>query len=686
MILIETGEQTEHAFMQAVVFAEQLGAAGFEPVLNGRAVDPDIRASARFHALPYLRDLRDVSVTHLIIIGADGVQTETLNRLRRLGLGPETSVTAFGHFEDPQAEISAATKLSYALGLKPRIVSLDDTPKITAGKSICPCFGAKVPTKPMPFTKNQVNVTVMAPDTEEIEELSGIQFLTTARDINALVYMSGQQKTEWLRSYAPGAHVFGYSEIGPAALSSMSDVLVLTGPVGNNFNLLCLLNNHLVSGSAIIDCTPDGAFAAAGLPVNRGPADPAYLQMYLKDTIIPNLDGILGASKNKAGLSDILIDAFFSDMPKAKTPGTKQPSEQSAVHFMPTNGNGLGHAQRCVLIAQELRNLNVDSHFFAFPSCLPLITHAGFDSTPLVPRSPTHSAIEANDLANHGRLRSAVAPGDVFAFDGGYIFDSVIRSTVEHRLKSVWIRRGLWRADQDNRIPLDREKYFARVIVPLEGLDALNSQLSSGSHIHTVGPIVRQVAASEASKEALHNALAKEFGTDFEKLVVTMLGSGVSHDLSANVQTVCAALERQEDCLNLIVVWPSSVVPAERYAWSRSKVVQTKQASFLAAHADFIVTATGYNSFHEALYNGVPAIFVPQEAPILDDQKLRAETAEKLGLAAMVPASKLSQLDREVRRFANGDQPKQIRAALQAFALPEPGNRRAAELLGEMVD
>jgi len=61
-----------------------------------------------------------------------------------------------------------------------------------------------------------------------------------------------------------------------------------------------------------------------------------------------------------------------------------------------------------------------------------------------------------------------------------------------------------------------------------------------------------------------------------------MLGSGVVHDMSANIQTICNAVEHRSDCLNLIVVWPSSIVPPERYSWGRSKVVQTMNASWLA--------------------------------------------------------------------------------------------------------
>ncbi len=685
MILIETGEQTERAFMQAAVFADQLSAAGFAPVLDGENVPPDVRSSARFHALPYLRSLDSVDISLVIVIGAQVHETDALNRLRRLNLGPKVEVMAFGHFETPQDQISAISRLTYATGRSPVIKAFEDFPGLAAGNSICPCFGIDIPKEDMPHLRGKQNVTIIVSDVEDPAALNGLQFLTTSRAFNALVYMSGLQKTEWLRQYPPGGHIYGISEIGPTSLTKMSNILILTGPIGNNQNALCLLNNHLLSGAAIVDATPDGAFEAAGLPVHRGPSELAYLQIYLTETILPNLNGIIETNRSRGTHLGHPLVQFFQDLPKAAKAKPQKSKRKPKVYFMPTNGNGLGHAQRCVLIGEELKATKVDPSFFAFPSCLPMINRAGFSGIPLVPRSNEHEAPEANDLANYARIRNTLGKDDVLVFDGGYVFDSVTKSTVEHNLNSVWIRRGLWRASQDNRIPMDREKYFARVIVPKEGFEELNAGLSAGSHIHTVGPIVRQVKSTAASNKKLRATLAKEFGFDFKKLVVTMLGSGASHDLSANIQTVCNAMEHRDDCLNLIVVWPSAVVPAERYAWSRSKVVKTQQASWIAAHADFVVTATGYNSFHEALYNKVPAIFIPQEAQILDDQEMRAEAAAKLGVAAHIPAGKLGALDRELRRFIDGGKADEVRSTLVKLELPEPGNARAAELIAEMV-
>ncbi len=684
MILVTTGEASEGAFQQAIVFADQLTAAGFAAVIDGVHIPQSASASTIFQGFPYLRDIESAELTHVIVLGLDAEDLGHLDRLRRLELSPSVQVIGFGNFETPGQETDAMAQLSYASGGSPKLINLHELPDIQAGRSICPCFGVDVTGAAPAFLRAQPTVAIVIDDLEPRSAISDLQNLISSRKFTALAYMSGKDKTRWLNNCPPGDHIYQYSEVTPATMAKMSKVLVLTSSIEKNQIAKCLLNNQLVSGGAIIDATVDGLFEAAGLPVQRGPSDLAYLPAYLDQMILPNLEGISQATRSASITLGISLTEYLSDLPKCED--TPDQSPAPSIKFMPTNGHGLGHAQRCVLIGEALKEQAQDASFLAFPSCLPMITKGGFDATPLLPRSELHKDSAANDLANFARIRASMEARDVFIFDGGYVFDSVYRTIVERDLKAIWLRRGLWPRGQDNTRTLDREKYFTRVIEPLEAFDALNSNLSSGSHIHKVGPITRQVTATPKSKEQLFAALRKQFDMPFEKLVVTMLGSGVLHDLSANVQTVCSAVEHDPTCLNLIVVWPSAVVPAQRYAWNQSKVVKTMRAGWLAAHADFVVSAVGYNSFHEAMYNSVPAIFVPQVDTMLDDQEARAEAATDKGLASLILPSQLSQLDREVRQFLNRGKADEIREAFKSHEFPELGNAKAAKLIGELVE
>ena len=106
----------------------------------------------------------------------------------------------------------------------------------------------------------------------------------------------------------------------------------------------------------------------------------------------------------------------------------------------------------------------------------------------------------------------------------------------------------------------------------------------------------------------------------------------------------------------------------------------------LAAAADLVVTAAGYNSFHEALYNRVPAIFVPQMSAFMDDQRARARAACDRGLAAMVEANELMTLERLVvpasrRRRGRGA----CAPGWPPPSCPSPAPQRAAQLIEELA-
>ena len=302
---------------------------------------------------------------------------------------------------------------------------------------------------------------------------------------------------------------------------------------------------------------------------------------------------------------------------------------------------------------------------------------------PLIARSALHAQAHENDLANYLRLRALANDARALVFDGGYIFDSVYRTILDNGVTGIWIRRGLWRSEQDNAVALDREKAFSRVIVPTEAFEELNVPYSFGAHVRNTGPIVQRVALDAARRAALRADLAVRYGLSFDRLVITKLGAGVAADRAAQIQAICGILERRADVLHLVVVWPTAALEPGWFNWSRSRVVTTLHAATLAAAADLCVSAAGYNSFHELLYSGVPTIFMPQEAPFMDDQRARAVAARERGLAGLVQPHELMTLEREIGRFIDGGEGSEVRRRLAALDLPPLGNAEAAAMIEE---
>lgn len=205
--------------------------------------------------------------------------------------------------------------------------------------------------------------------------------------------------------------------------------------------------------------------------------------------------------------------------------------------------------------------------------------------------------------------------------------------------------------------------------MPEEAFPELNRDMSFGSHLHKVGPIVSDRPGREAG--SVRNSLRDRLGREFSQLVVTMLGGGVAADRTAQLQLLSALFERRPGCLHLILIWPGSTIHPGLYGWKTRSSAQTRNAAGIAAAADLTVTAAGYNLYHEVLYHRLPAIFVPQMAGFMDDQERRAQAASERGLAVTVAADDLLLLEREVAAFLDGGKGQELRRAL-ASARPSP--------------
>jgi hypothetical protein len=693
MLLCETAGATPQDIEDLAVFVSQTRASGAEARIDvGTVADAGLTRNARFDIAPYLVDGPPVAAARIVVTAAHAIGEERLIRLRRLaGDGPR-ACTAIGAFPSRQAVIGLRAKLSYVFGVDPDVIELDEGP---GGLARCgsPVFGvargggrAGLP-----------RLLLVAPDLTQAAEARALKALALLPAVSVAVLTDGESKQAWLDAHGHGIAFYHYGEALPAGIARRVDLCVLFAALPTSYRVQSLVANLAVSGVALVDATERHEVAAALDAFVPGPPGIASLGPFLTDRILPNLARIEAqvrashtAERFAAGpLLDRLGVGRASPAERARAAltlrrgGEATPPRQVA--FMPTNGIGLGHAQRCTQIAAALEPGRTSAVFAAFPGCMRLVMSRGFDVVPLVGRSPLHAHPWENDLPNYLRLRALAAGSAAIVFDGGYVFDSVYRTVVETGAPSVWIRRGLWQASQDNSVALDREKAFARVVVPGEAFEELNAGYSRGEHLRPVGPIVTPVRLDMGERRALRERLAERFGRSFERLVVTMLGAGVAADRSAQIQAMSAMMERREDVLHLVVVWPSSVLRPAWFGWRNTRIVRTHRAHVLAAAADFWVSAAGYNSFLEAMYGAIPSIFIPQMGPFMDDQRRRAAAAVERGLAAMVEPTDLVALDRLVDRFLGGGGVEALMTRLVQAELPAPGVSEAARVVEEVA-
>jgi UDP:flavonoid glycosyltransferase YjiC (YdhE family) len=681
MILVEAGRMSERAFDAKVQFATTLSCRGHPVVLDEQTAPDRFDRSLKYEAAPFLACLDDIDITRVVMIGADDLDDDILARLRALGLPSGLPVVGLGHFSDRQSSVHARTRLAYALGREPTMVDLSDRQwGPLAAEGILPMTAVPSGKAPVPDGPPEVFAFLPAEWLEEPHLPTLLAALANMPAFRLSIVTPSPGKDRLKETRHSSLNVYGYSELGPRLFARRADIAVFFGDGVPGERMAAFAMEMMASGKVVIDGTAQGALVATGAPAMRGPEAITALPGFLDLAVLPNLAEIGRSSAQSDWIAARHIRRLevAIGLDEIRSPGADPAPDSGRIVFVPTNGSGLGHAQRCALVASDLSDRS-RAVFSAFPSCVELIRRRGFPCLPLVQKSDGHPEEYANDIVNYLRLRRTLRPEDHLVFDGGYVFDSIYRTIHETGCRATWIRRGLWQPGQVAGANTERERAFRDVLVPGEAFEELNIDYSRGTHVHRVGPIVQPTPGSAPAD--VRRRLAETLDTEFDTLVVTMLGGGVASDRTAQIQTISALLDRRPRCLHLVVVWPNSRVSPGHYGWPGTRVVRTHNSLALAAAADLVVSAAGYNSFHELLYHGIPTIFIPQVAPYLDDQERRARAASERGLAETVLSHELLRLDRAITPFLDGGEGEAMRNRLRDHVLPEPGNRVAARLI-----
>jgi hypothetical protein len=677
MILLDCGRQDENAATAVLILASQLAARGHDVCIDDRGLPGSLDRRGKYEAARFASDRTEVSPSLRLVIGAENLGDDLLGRLRA---DPDLRTVAVGRFGGPQAEISARSKIAYATGRPPEVVDLNDLlgPPLLAD-AIGPLAAPVAALPPQPRNRPRLMLLIPAEVLNEPDVAGHLSALGGDPRFDLYVVLIGagyDMPIDWLRQTHP---VLSHADLSPTAMAGRADAIALFGGVTDE-RVAAILAEAFGALKPVLDCTEASVLVSAGAPAVQGPDQLAALATYFRQTVQPNLTDIGTFMRKSAWLErrDLArLEAVLGIGAGSPDPCRSPPRTV----FLPTNGVGLGHAQRALQIAEAMDAAEVRT-FLAFPSCIPLIREAGFACLPLVQKSPHHADEYANDVLNYRRLDRFLRPGDRLVFDGGYVFDSIWRSIIEKNLTAVWVRRGLWQAGQATIRTRERELVFSRVLVPDEAFEELNDTPRWGGRVDHVGPIVRQACAARSVQR---QDLLDRLQSSANELVVSMLGGGAAADRAAQLQTLCNIFERRDAALHLILAWPGSVVPAGLFGWKNSRVVYTRRALDLCRIADLVVSAAGYNSFHEILYHRIAAIFMPQMAPFMDDQERRARAASDRGLAETVNADELFRLEREIVAFLDGGKAQRIRERLSGLTLPEPGTAAAAALISQTV-
>ncbi len=303
------------------------------------------------------------------------------------------------------------------------------------------------------------------------------------------------------------------------------------------------------------------------------------------------------------------------------------------VAFYPTNGVGLGHVTRLLAIARRLPSA-YEPVFLTPCHALAVIEHAGYRAEYVPEPGHDETAPADHHAAMAPRLLAMLRHYDPAAivFDGNVPRDSLLAACAELDAPLAWVRRGMWRADPGLARHLAHGLSFDAVLEPSEAAAAMDRGVTANA---PDGPVPVPPVMLLDRSELLPKAEARAaLGLDPARpAVLIQLGAGNNNDIDRVLDHVVAA-RRRFDLQLVVAEWLIQEAPVRR------RGLRYLSAFPNARHFrafDFAISAAGYNSFHELLHHGVPAIFVPNDHQKVDDQRARAEWAEARGAAICVP-------------------------------------------------
>lgn len=303
---------------------------------------------------------------------------------------------------------------------------------------------------------------------------------------------------------------------------------------------------------------------------------------------------------------------------------TGRPDRRNRVLFILPGGAGLGHISRSLAVADALQGTACD--FLVYNDAAYIAADAGHrvyhrqSATQLNVDSDAWRQWETAALAGYlARERPAAVIVDASHIDP-YIIEALAQPGAENT-QLVWIRREMWRSDR--QAAWGAYAAFADlVIVPGELSQPEPPQRPALPPCHDVAPIVFKGPHPYRTRRQLRRALGLKRGP---ACLVSLGGwnSALPREL------IASAAEQAR----VQMIWAESPLATASAVGPSPGATLYPMSAYLGAF-DGVISAAGYNSFHELMlgFDG-PVLFLPVDQRGLDDQVGRAGFAAQSGLA-----------------------------------------------------
>jgi UDP:flavonoid glycosyltransferase YjiC (YdhE family)/glycosyltransferase involved in cell wall biosynthesis len=357
--------------------------------------------------------------------------------------------------------------------------------------------------------------------------------------------------------------------------------------------------------------------------------------------------------------------------------------KEKRVLFLGTNGAGLGHLTRLMAMARRAPD-DIEPLFMTLSQGMPIVKREGFFAEYMPSRG--YLDVPAKQWNEHffRRLLEVVRTYDpiVIVFDGTLPYKGLVDTHREESHRGyVWCRRAMWQPGKGSR-NMERGSFFDMVIEPGEFAadDDEGITVCDRMNATCVDPIVFLDEEELLDREEAR----REMGLSGEHVsILVQLGAGNIDDISSPVSMIAKRFAR-EDRTDVAVL--TSVIADQDLDFPAGiRTVRAYPVSRYYRAFDVVVSAAGYNSYHELLGFGIPSIFVPNLQTSLDSQVTRARYVEKVGAGICLDVVDEERVDVAVRRMLDDEVREEMRIQARSRFAGRNGAREAMIAIAELA-
>ena len=330
----------------------------------------------------------------------------------------------------------------------------------------------------------------------------------------------------------------------------------------------------------------------------------------------------------------------------------EQPPQTRTVLFFSDNGVGLGHLTRLMAVANQA-NERFQPVFLTMSLGYQLLREAGIPSE-FFPAYHQLGLSRAEWLPLlSGRMSQAIAQAGARVV----VVDHVLPPSTFRELHTrfpdvlfVWSSRGLWRAGKNKGAPAISEA-FDVIVEPGDLAAPIDNGASASrwSDVLSIRPVVLVQPDEYLTRDEARKALG--IPQDGRAILINLNDSS-SEPLSALIEHVSQTIRSAAKDEDIHLFAPLHPLLGDSLDVGHD-VIQASVYPLAACFKAFdgAVSNAGYNSFHELVVSGLPAVFVPHAGTNVDDQERRARFADLSGRAFWAPKVRSEHFRRAVERM-----------------------------------